>query len=212
VAIRGLGPYSNPETREQLLKYLDSESFHNELALAAVEAMRSQDDPAYITNLLASLPKHEAAYMSRGYAQALDALAHLGRNEEHKDVVREFLLGYVNSPKRTLQLASINALGTLGDPKAIAVLETFASASKETPESAAATRAITAIRSGRKPSDDYKDLRQEVLDLQKTVRDLRKHLDELQSETRAADSAKSPGKPDANSRKKPKSDAVPTGR
>ena len=202
VAIRALGAYSKPETRELLLKYLDSESFHNELAVAAVEAMRSQDDPAYIVPLLASLPKRETNYTSRGYAQALGALAYLARNEENKDAVREFLIGYVNSPKRSLQLASINALGTLGDPKAIAVLDTFATASKESPESAAATRAITALRAGRKPADDFKNLRQEVLDLQKTTRDLRKQLDELQSQTKAADSAKAVGTADSKSKKK----------
>ncbi|HTQ49937.1 MAG TPA: M1 family aminopeptidase [Candidatus Acidoferrales bacterium] len=204
VAIRALGPYSKPATRDQLLKYLDSESFHNELAVAAVEAIRAQDDPAYIAPLLSSLPKHETTFTSRGYAQALGTLAYLARNEENKDVVREFLAGYVDSPKRPVQLGSINALGTLGDPKAVAVLDTFASASKDTPEGAAATRAITAIRAGRKPADELKDLRQEVLDLQKTTRDLRKQIDDLQSQNKAADSTKPPAPADSKSKKKPK--------
>ena len=201
-AIRALGPYSKPETRELLLKYLDTGSFHNELAVAAVEAMRSQDDPAYITPLLASLPNHETNYTSRGYAQALGTLAYLARNEDNKNAVREFLIGYVNSPKRSLQLAGINALGTLGDPKAIAVLDTFATASKESPESAAATRAITTLRAGRKPADDFKNLRQEVLDLQKTTRDLRKQIGELQSESKAAVSTNAIGPADSKSKKK----------
>jgi hypothetical protein len=116
--------------------------------------------------------------------------------------VREFLTGYVNSPKRSLQLASINGLGTLGDPKAIGVLGTFATASKESPEGTAATRAITDLRAGRKPADDFKNLRQEVLDLQKTTRDLRKQLDELRSESKGADSAKAAGPADSKSKKK----------
>ena len=202
VAIRALGPYSKPETSELLLQYLDSESFRNELAAAAVEAMRSQDDPAYIAPLLTSLPKRETNYTGRGYAQALGTLAYLARNEENKDAVREFLIGYVNSPRRNVQLASINALGTLGDPKAIAVLDTFATASKESPENAAATRAITTLRAGRKPADDLKSLRQEVLDLQKTTRDLRKQISEIQSETKAADSAKAAASADSKSKKK----------
>ena len=206
-AIRALGAYSKPGTGDQILKYLDSESFHNDLAVAAVDAMRSQDDPAYITPLLVSLPKYETNYTSGGYGQALGTLAYLARNEENKDTVREFLIGYVNSPKRSLQLASISALGTLGDPKAIAVLGTFATASKETPESAAATRAITTLRAGRKPADDLKDLRQEVLELQKTTRELRQQVEELKSETKAVGSAKSGGKVDSKSKKKPKPDA-----
>ena len=35
------------------------------------------------------------------------------------------------------------------------------------------------MRTGRKPVDDFKNLRQEVLELQKANRDLRKELDEL---------------------------------
>jgi aminopeptidase N len=201
-AIRALGAYSKPETRELLLKYLDSDSFRNGLASAAVEAMRSQDDPAYIAPLLASLPKHETNYTSRGYAQALGTLAYLSRNEENKDAVREFITGYVNSKKSGLQIASINALGTLGDPKAIGMLETFATASKESPESTAATRAIADLRAGRKPADDFKNLRQEVLDLQKITRDLRKQLDELQAESKSAASPKAAGPADSKSKKK----------
>ena len=53
-------------------------------------------------------------------AQGLRALGYLGRNEEKKEAVRDFLLGYVNHKKRTLRLASIDALGSLGEPQAIA--------------------------------------------------------------------------------------------
>jgi aminopeptidase N len=120
----------------------------------------------------------------------------------YKDAVREFLIGYVNSPKRNVQLASINALGTLGDPKAIAVLDTFATASKDSPESTAATRAITALRAGHKPADDFKNLRQEVLDLQKTTRDLRKQVNELQSESKVTVSTNAVGAADSKSKKK----------
>ena len=208
-AIRALGAYSKPGTRELLLKFLDSESFRNELAGASVDAMRSHDDPAYIAPLLASLPKREAAYTSRGFAQTLGTLAYLARNEEKKDAVREFLIGYVNSKKRSVQLASLNGLGTLGDPKAIGVLETFATAAKESRERAAATRAIADLRAARKPVDDFKNLRQEVLDLQKTSRELRKELDELKkkSEPKGTAPAKPAGPADSKSKKKPEKPA-----
>ena len=199
-AIRALGNYSKPGTRDLLLKYLESESFRNELAVAAVDAMRAQDDPAFIAPLLASLPGREAAYTSRGFGQALGALAHLARNEEKKDAVRELLLGYVNSRKDPVQLACISALGTLGDPKAISVLETFANAPRESRERAAAVQAIAALRAGRKPVDDFKNLRQEVLDLQKTSRELRKELDTLKKRSGLTEPAdpkpvKRPAKP-----------------
>jgi len=179
VAVENLAGYAKPETQATLLRFLESESFRNELAVAAIDAMRLQDDPAYIAPLLASLLKREAAYTSRGFAQALGALGYLARNEEKKDDVRDFIIGHVNSKKRAVQLASINALGTLGDPKAIAVLQTFTNAARESRERTAAARAVADLRAARRPVDDFKNLRQEVLDLQKSDRDLRKELDDL---------------------------------
>ena len=102
----------------------------------------------------------------------------------------------MNHKKRSVQLADLRALDTLGDPRAIAVLEKFATASKTSPERAAAERAVVDLRAGRKPVDDFKNLRQEDLDLQKTNRDLRKELDELKKKFDAAFGGKpsAPGK------------------
>jgi aminopeptidase N len=194
-AIRNLAGYAKPEVQEVLLKFLHSESYRNVLADAAIAAMRSQDDPVYITPLLETLPKRESDFTSRDFGQALGTVAYLARNEDKKDAVREFLLGYVNHKKRTLQLASLNALGTLGDPKAIAVLETFAGASKESRERSAAERAVASLRADRKPVDDFKNLRQEVLDLQKANRDLRQELDVLKRKVEAKETAPADSKP-----------------
>jgi aminopeptidase N len=194
-AIRNLGGYAKPEVSDTLLTFLNSESFRNVLADAAIDAMRSQDDPAYIAPLLETLPKREPDFTSRDFGQALGTLAYLARNEEKKTAVREFLLGYVNHKKRNIQIASINALGTLGDPKAIAVLATFASASKESRERTAAVRAVASLRAGRKPVDDFKNLRQEVLDLQNANRDLSKELDTLKKKVEARETAPSDSKP-----------------
>jgi aminopeptidase N len=184
-AIRGLGGYATPEVHNTLIKFLNSESYRNELAVAAIGGMRSQDDPAYIAPLLENLSKHREAYTSRGYSQGLSAVAYLARNEEKKENVRQFLVDQVNDKKKTVQRAAISALGTLGDPQAIAVLQTFASASKETPERSAAERAISDLRAGRKPVDDFKNLRQEVIELQKSNRELKRELDTLKKTTEA---------------------------
>jgi aminopeptidase N len=181
VAIGNLACYPSPETRPLLLQFLDSNSYRNELADAAISAMRSQDDPAFLPPLLAALAKRETDLTSYGFGQGLDTLAYLARNEEKKDAVRQFLLGHLNDQKRPVQLAAIRALGTLGDAQAIAALKTFANAAKGAPGQAAAERAVTDLRAGRKPVDDFKNLRQEVLDLQKTSRDLRKELDDLKA-------------------------------
>jgi aminopeptidase N len=178
-ALRGFGGYAKPEVREELLKFLNSQSYQNELAGAAISGLRLQDDPSYIAPLLETLSRGETNFTSHGFAQGLEALAYLARNEEKKDKVRDFLVARVNDKRRIVQLACLNALGTLGDPAALGVLEKFETASKASPQRAAAERAVASLRAARKPADDFKNLRQEVLDLQKENRELRKDLDEM---------------------------------
>jgi hypothetical protein len=111
--------------------------------------------------------------------QGLGALAYLARNEDKKDAVREFLISHVNDKKLNVQLAAINGCGTLGDPKAIAVLEKFTIGLKDTPDRGAADQAIATLRAHRAPIDDFKNMRQEIADLQKENREMRKELDDL---------------------------------
>jgi aminopeptidase N len=184
--IRGVGGYSKPEVHDRLLGFLQMPSFQNELAEAAIGAMRSQDDPGFIQPIVDTLKKDQSAFTSRGFGQGLGAVAYLARNEEKKTAVREFLTSYVNSRKRSVQRAALSGLGTLGDPQALPVLQRFAEAAKDSPERAAAERAVTDLRAGRRPVDDFKNLRQEVLDLEKANRDLRKELDSLKRKVEAA--------------------------
>ena len=179
-----LAAFNKPEVREALLKLLESKSYRNELASAAILAMRLQDDPAYIVPLRVALAKRESEFTSQAFGRSLGTLAYLARNEEQRDDVREFLVPYVNHKKRNIQVAALNALGTLGDPKAIPVVETFV-ASKETPQRTAAERALADLRAGRRPVDDFKNLRTEVLDLQKQNRALKKQVDALEKKLEA---------------------------
>ena len=98
-AIRDLGGYAQPELHGLLLKQLESNSYRNGLADAAIAALRSQDDPQAIGPLLDTLAQKEAAFSSRGFAQGLGTLAYLARKQESKDAVREFLLARVNHKK-----------------------------------------------------------------------------------------------------------------
>src|SRR6185369_15158832 len=164
----------------------------NQVAETAIRTIRSQDDPAFIPPLLDTLGRREASFTSGGFAQGLSALAYLARNEEKKDLVREFLIRYVNSPKRNVQVAALSALGSLGDPKALPALQKFALGTKDTPQRSAAERAVTTLRSGRKPVDDFKNLRQEVLDLQKANRDLKKEFEDLKNRLQATPALASP--------------------
>jgi aminopeptidase N len=185
-AIRGLGAYQQPVIRELLLKYLESNSYRQQLAEAAFEALRLQDDPAYIAPLRALLARRESAFTSRGLGAGLETLGWLARNEKNRDVVRDFLAGYVNDKRQPVQLAALRALGALEDPKAIALLQTFAIAAKETPEQETAAKALETLRTVNKPSDNLKDLRAELLDLKKDNQRLGKELDEVKKRLDAA--------------------------
>jgi len=73
----------------------------------------------------------------------------------------------------------LESLGELGDSKAIAVLEKFARGRVGSPERSKAEGAIEKLRAGRKPVDDFKNLRQEVGALKKANEALEKKLGDL---------------------------------
>ncbi len=184
-ALRALGPYAKPEARELLVKFINTPSYRDRLTEAAIAGMKAQDDPAYVTPLLVTLQAREATLLSTVFSAGLDALAFVARNEAKKDAIRDFLTGHVNSPKERVRLAAITALGTLEDPRAIAALETFTTLAADRPEKTGADKAIEKLRTARKPTDDLKGLRTEVLELQKSNRELKKDLDALKKKLEA---------------------------
>jgi len=184
-ALRALGPYAKPEARDLLVKFLNTPSYRDRLAEAAMAGMKAQDDPAFVAPLLAALQAHEATLMSTVFSAGLDALATLARNEAKKDSLRDFLTARVNSSKERVRLAAITALGTLEDPRAIAALETFTGLAADRPEKTAADKALVLLRTARKPGEDLKGLRTEVLDLQKSNREMKKDLEMLKKKLEA---------------------------
>lgn len=184
-ALGTLGAYPRPEVKTALLKYLNSQSFHNHLAGAAIGAMRAQDDAAYIEPLRETLVRREAEFESRTLSQGLGALAWLARRQDNKDAVRELILRHANHSRKPVQLAALAALGTLEDTRALPVLEKFAAASKESPERIAAEKSIAAINAARKAPAELGELRNELLSLQKDNRELKKEFEALKKKFEA---------------------------
>jgi aminopeptidase N len=91
-----------------------------------------------------------------------------------------------------VRIGAIEALGQLNDPRAIAVLEKFSASRKDTAERTAAEKAIEALRSGSKPTDDLKTLRKEVSDLKKDNQTLRQDLEDLKKRLDAAIGSETP--------------------
>ena len=180
-ALKTFGTFSDGTAT--LTNYLASKSYRNVLADAAITAIRSKSDPKFIPALKSTLETRESAFTTRSFAGALDALAYIARNEDDKDEVRNFLLKYVNHKKEGIRVGAINALGTLEDPQAISVLETFASAAKETPERTAAEKALATIRAAKRSVDNLSDLRAEILSIKEQQREAKKEVEALKKKT-----------------------------
>jgi len=189
--IRGLGKYAKSEVRALLLPLLSSHSYRNSLADAAIAAMRVQDDISFLTPIRQTLEQHRDEFPTRGFINGLDTVAFLARDQEKKDEVRQFLSSYVNDKNSMIRVGAIKSLGTLEDPRAMPILETFTNAGKETPEQKAASTALEAIRAARHPGDNLQELRDMVLELQKQDRQLRKDFDTLQKKLEAKPAARS---------------------
>jgi aminopeptidase N len=178
-AIRGLAGRPGPGFREVVIPFLKSDSFRQVLAHAALEAIRTQDDPACRGEVESLLKTRGAALTSDSLLTGLQVVARLARNDENRDPAREFLMGYLTHPRRQVAAAVLDALGTLGDPRALPVLERFAAARKGSPEQVAAERALPLVRGQRRPAEELDSLRSEVLQLQQAQRDLKQSFEEL---------------------------------
>lgn len=181
-AIKALGPFHSRSVADMLLISLSRPSYRNMIAVAALNAIRSQDDPTYKDAIVRAIEKRSQDFEAHGIGTALSTLAFISRNEKDRSAIRNLLAGYLDSPRQSLRLSAINALGELEEHSAIAMLDPFARASRETPEKEAAQRAIARLRSAGKPADNLKDLRDEVIELQKSQRDLKKDLDALKKQ------------------------------
>ena len=175
-AIRNLGQYHDKAARKLMLEYLGTESYRNSIAGAAIEVVRKLDDSFFIEPLKKTLAENEKEFTSGGFARALDRLAHISRDKENKTKVRTFLTDYVNHPKRSIQSGAIRALGTLGDPKAIAVVETFSGDDPSDRIQRSARDALKALREKKQLVPD------EVIRLRETVDKLGKETDKLRDD------------------------------
>jgi aminopeptidase N len=175
-AIRNLGKYHHKDTRRLLMDYLKSRSYRNKLAVGAVQAIRMLDEPFFISLLQRTLGEREQQFTSWDFARGLDTLAHISRNEDDKAKVRNFLAGYVNNPKKTIQTGAIKALGTLGDTKAIPIVETFSGDDAGDRLERSAKNALKALR------EKKQLVPEEITQLRETVEGLRKENEKLRNE------------------------------
>ena len=178
-AVAALAACPDDDVPEQLIALLAVESFENLVAEAAIRAMRGRDDPAFVPPLLATLKTRRDAFRSGDYGSALRALAFLARHEADRAGVKDFLVSATGERDHRVRRAAMQALGDLGDDRAIPVLETFSGAKDQHGIADAARDAINRLRADKPPSAELNELRREVLELKDANRQLREDHEKL---------------------------------
>ncbi|MCB1232086.1 MAG: HEAT repeat domain-containing protein [Verrucomicrobiae bacterium] len=193
-ALSAVGKFPEDTVRPILVSALERDSYRHRIAVAAIRALKDQADPAAVDPLLKHLKSSEAEFTTSDFGRALDTLAYLARHLETEDrePVRLYIAGYLDSPKEKLRRSTIEALGTLEDPRSLAALQTFANSDDdESPEKKAADAAIKKLNAEKGQAEEVKDLRKEMLDLQKELGNLRATFEtlskQLEEKEKAAD-------------------------
>lgn len=167
-----------------LRKHLDSTTYAEQIASAAITALKAQDDAASAPFILARLKRGPENFVTRDYADALNALAFLSRKAENRGEVRNFLVEHLSHPKQQLRTAAAQALGTLGDPSAIAVLEplTRVATPYNDPVREAAAKSVQSLQNALESPVELRNLWQRIQDLEKRNETQDKELKRLQEQ------------------------------
>ena len=187
-AIRALAVYGPEDTRELLAEFLDSDSFRNELADAAISTIRKQASEDYGDRLLDVLKRRKEEFTSHGYGQGLETLAQLAQDSDDKSAVSQFLRSHLNEPKTSIRRAAIRGLGTLRDRTAMALLESIA-AGQDDRQAAAAKSALERIRneSPTVPAE-LREMRKQLAEFKERQAKLSKQLEELKAKPSTGES------------------------
>ncbi|MFT5468532.1 MAG: aminopeptidase N [Verrucomicrobiales bacterium] len=185
IALEGLGKFPEDAIDEALIAALDRDSYRHRIARAALAGIGKQDDPAFVDPVLAHLREKSDEFEDRDLGNALKVLGGLARSSEpeKRDEVREFIGGFLTDPRNQLTAPTIEGLGALGDPRAIATLEAFqAEGGPKQREAETARKMIEQLKGQGRPSKQLTDLRGEVLDLQQEIEQLRGMIEEMRKE------------------------------
>ena len=179
-ALPGIARWGAKDTDQVLLAASKVKNFRDTAVDGAINAMRVNGDPALAWPLQKLLQARATDLQARTFDKGLDAVAFLARNESNKGPVREFITGYARHRRTSTQVAAIKALGTLGDPQAIGVVEAFAGGAEGSPPQKAAKTALEKLRAGRPAATKLDDLRRELETLKRAQQAIQKQLEDAQ--------------------------------
>lgn len=176
---KSLGRLRDPEARAWCERLLDRPSWGEVLRSRAAEGLGALRDRAVLPALL-KLTAPELP--TRARAAACAALGRLGDEvEEVRTDALERLLELAEGDNFRVQVAAINALGVLKDPRAMAVLARVHAQAGDGRCRRLAFEAMASIRAGRTTPEGLQNLRREVESLADQGRKLRDRLEKLES-------------------------------
>ncbi|QDV73338.1 M1 family aminopeptidase [Botrimarina mediterranea] len=179
-ALSGLAKYPEAAAGEAIAKALDSESFQNQLAIAAARALGKRRDPALAESLVKALRDRRFELPGRRYGEVLVGVGRVGRELEDKTIVREFLAELLQDPVIAVRLGAIEGLGELGDKRAKPLLGDLAATSgKEATTAKKALQRLNAAPSD--PPEAVEDLREQLDKLRDEQKELKKQVEQLQA-------------------------------
>jgi len=184
-ALPGLARWEGDSIRNRLLTAARGDSFRQTEVEGAFSAMRTHGSPLLVAPLRELLEQRAGELRERAFNRGLETLAFLARNETERGPVREWITTRVHHPRPSTREAAIRALGTLGDPLAIRVLETFAGADEGAPYQKAASEAVRKLMAAKETAPELKDLRRELTDLKRDNESLRKEFEQFRRQQRA---------------------------
>jgi aminopeptidase N len=175
----------NDQVSKALRQHLAAATYHNITAAAAITTLRAQDDGTAVPLILERLRKDALNFDGNDYASALDAVAFLASDEKHpqRDAVLAFLTTQLNSPKEMVRSASAKALGTLRDPRALALLSPLVAVSKPflDPVRDQAEKSVASLQAELAGPQHLKNLWDKVQELQRKTDDMQRELDKAKS-------------------------------
>lgn len=164
-----------------LRKQLQTRTYWNPVAIAAIQAMRAQDDADAVAFIMPRLRETPLDFRTRDFASALDDLAFLAREQEDKDEVRGFIAQYLTSPRDALRAGAARALGTLADPRAIALLQPLLEVQRPfiDPVRQAAEKSVQSLQTTLAGPQELKNVWEKMQQLQRKTEELQKELERL---------------------------------
>ena len=172
----GLGRYHDERVRVVMLDYLEATSYHNQLELGAIKAIKLLKDESYVEPLKDVLARREKDFSSYVFSKGLDALGTIANEQDDKSAVRDFIAGYVNHKKKRIATGAVYALGELRDRGAIGIVETFSGDDDSDRMESTAKKALEKIRK------HSKLVPEEIVELRKVYDQMKTDADKLKEE------------------------------